>query len=84
MTGGLPADTPAVAVAGATRPDEKIVAGTVADIGAKLAEFQATGPVLVFIGRAFREAVPALSTLASEGRHASVIASEAKQSSTVP
>ncbi len=84
MTGGLPADTPAVAVAAATRPDEKIVAGTVADIGAKLAELQATGPVLVFIGRAFREAVPALSTLASEGRHASVIASEAKQSSTVP
>ena len=37
IAGGLPADTPAVAVAAATRPDEKIVAGTVADIGEKLA-----------------------------------------------
>ena len=45
---GSPADTPAVAVAAATRPDEKIVAGTIADIGEKLAAANATGPVLVF------------------------------------
>jgi uroporphyrin-III C-methyltransferase/precorrin-2 dehydrogenase/sirohydrochlorin ferrochelatase len=53
MASGLPADMPAVAVADATRPGETIVAGTVSDIGAKLAEVAPEGPVLVFIGRVF-------------------------------
>jgi len=50
---GLAPDTPAVAVAAATRPDEIIVAGTVADIGGKLEAMPLPGPVLVFIGRVF-------------------------------
>jgi uroporphyrin-III C-methyltransferase / precorrin-2 dehydrogenase / sirohydrochlorin ferrochelatase len=53
MENGLAPDTPAVAVAAATRPDEIVVAGTVADIGAKLAAAPLPGPVLVFIGRVF-------------------------------
>jgi uroporphyrin-III C-methyltransferase/precorrin-2 dehydrogenase/sirohydrochlorin ferrochelatase len=53
MAHGLSPATPAVAVAAATRPDEAIVAGTVADIGAKLEAFPLSGPVLVFIGRVF-------------------------------
>jgi uroporphyrin-III C-methyltransferase/precorrin-2 dehydrogenase/sirohydrochlorin ferrochelatase len=53
MAQGLPASTPAVAIADATRPGETIVAGTVADIGAKLGEVSLRGPVLVFIGRVF-------------------------------
>jgi len=53
MARGLPASTPAVAVADATRPGETIVAGTVADIGAKLSEVSLSGPVLVFVGRVF-------------------------------
>ncbi|MEA2950325.1 MAG: uroporphyrin-III C-methyltransferase / precorrin-2 dehydrogenase / sirohydrochlorin ferrochelatase, partial [Alphaproteobacteria bacterium] len=53
MASGLAPDTPAVAVAAATRPDEVVVAGTVADIGAKLAAAPLPGPVLVFIGRVF-------------------------------
>ena len=53
MARGLPAGTPAVAVADATQPGETIVAGTVADIGAKLSEVSLRGPVLVFIGRVF-------------------------------
>ena len=53
MASGLAPDTPAVAVAAATRPDEIVVAGTVADIGAKLAAASLPGPVLVFIGRVF-------------------------------
>jgi uroporphyrin-III C-methyltransferase/precorrin-2 dehydrogenase/sirohydrochlorin ferrochelatase len=53
MAQGLPASTPAVAIADATRPGETIVAGTVADIGAKLSEVSLSGPVLVFIGRVF-------------------------------
>jgi uroporphyrin-III C-methyltransferase/precorrin-2 dehydrogenase/sirohydrochlorin ferrochelatase len=69
MENGLAPDTPAVAVAAATRPDEIVVAGTVADIGAKLAAAPLPGPVLVFIGRVFeavgvndsRAGVPSLS-----------------------
>jgi siroheme synthase len=53
MENGLAPDTPAVAVAAATRPDEIVVAGTVANIGAKLAAAPLPGPVLVFIGRVF-------------------------------
>jgi uroporphyrin-III C-methyltransferase/precorrin-2 dehydrogenase/sirohydrochlorin ferrochelatase len=60
---GLDPATPAAAVAGATRPDEAIVAGTIADIAARLDEADSTGPVVVLIGRAleasavFREAM---------------------------
>ena len=50
---GLAPDTPALAVASATRPDETTVAGTVANIGGKLAATSLAGPVLVFIGRVF-------------------------------
>jgi uroporphyrin-III C-methyltransferase / precorrin-2 dehydrogenase / sirohydrochlorin ferrochelatase len=53
IASGLAGDMPAVAVADATRPGEVIVAGTVTDIGAKLAEAAPDGPVLVFIGRVF-------------------------------
>jgi uroporphyrin-III C-methyltransferase/precorrin-2 dehydrogenase/sirohydrochlorin ferrochelatase len=52
---GLAPDTPAVAVAAAPRPEETIVKGTVADIGAKLAAKSLPGPVLVFIGRVFAD-----------------------------
>src|SRR5262249_61148754 len=50
---GLAPDTPALAVASATRPDETTVAGTVADIGGKLAATSLAGPGLVFIGPVF-------------------------------
>jgi uroporphyrin-III C-methyltransferase / precorrin-2 dehydrogenase / sirohydrochlorin ferrochelatase len=52
---GLAPDTPAVAVVAATWTDETVVAGTVADIGAKLGEVSVPGPVLVFIGRVFAD-----------------------------
>jgi uroporphyrin-III C-methyltransferase/precorrin-2 dehydrogenase/sirohydrochlorin ferrochelatase len=55
IANGLPPDTPAVAVADATRPGERVVTGTVSDIAAKLGEQALTGPVLVFIGRAFED-----------------------------
>jgi uroporphyrin-III C-methyltransferase/precorrin-2 dehydrogenase/sirohydrochlorin ferrochelatase len=53
IASGLAPDTPAVAIADATRPGEIVVTGTVSDIAAKLGEHALTGPVLVFIGRAF-------------------------------
>jgi uroporphyrin-III C-methyltransferase/precorrin-2 dehydrogenase/sirohydrochlorin ferrochelatase len=55
IASGLAPDTPAVAVVAATRMDETVVAGTVADIGAKLGDVSVPGPVLVFIGRVFAD-----------------------------
>jgi uroporphyrin-III C-methyltransferase/precorrin-2 dehydrogenase/sirohydrochlorin ferrochelatase len=65
MAHGLAPDTPAVAVADATRPGETIVAGTIEDIGAKFGGLPIPGPVLVFIGRVF-ENVDAARTTASD------------------
>jgi uroporphyrin-III C-methyltransferase/precorrin-2 dehydrogenase/sirohydrochlorin ferrochelatase len=53
IASGLSPDTPAVAVAAATRPQETVIVGTVSNIGAKLAGRSLPGPVLVFIGRVF-------------------------------
>jgi uroporphyrin-III C-methyltransferase/precorrin-2 dehydrogenase/sirohydrochlorin ferrochelatase len=53
MAHGLAPNTPAVAVADATRPDETIVVGTVADIGTKLDEVPLAGPMLVLVGWVF-------------------------------
>ena len=61
---GLPSDTPAVAIADATRPGERVVAGTVSDIAAKLDANALTGPVLVFIGRAFDQRAADENTVA--------------------
>src|SRR5207244_8437560 len=46
IASGLLPDTPAVAVAAATRADETVIAGTVADIAVKLGALPPTGPVL--------------------------------------
>jgi len=52
---GLAPSTPAVAVANATRPDETIVAGTIADIADRIEADAPEGPVLVMIGRVLAE-----------------------------
>ncbi len=49
---GLAPGTPAIAVVAATRPDETVIAGTIADIAHAVAELAPEGPVLVMIGRA--------------------------------
>jgi len=54
---GLDPSTPAVAVANATRADEAIVAGTIADIAERTAQAVPGGPVLVMIGRVLAGAV---------------------------
>jgi uroporphyrin-III C-methyltransferase/precorrin-2 dehydrogenase/sirohydrochlorin ferrochelatase len=53
---GLAANTPAIAVAGATRPGQTTIAGTVSDIAGKLAARALSGPTLVFIGHVFEGA----------------------------
>jgi uroporphyrin-III C-methyltransferase / precorrin-2 dehydrogenase / sirohydrochlorin ferrochelatase len=57
MQAGLDPATPAVAVARATRPDERTIAGTIADLPARLAAEPPGGPVVVMIGRVFAEYV---------------------------
>ena len=55
IASGLPPHTPAVAVANATRTDETVVSGTVANIADKLDQTPLAGPVLVLIGRVFED-----------------------------
>jgi uroporphyrin-III C-methyltransferase/precorrin-2 dehydrogenase/sirohydrochlorin ferrochelatase len=52
---GLDPATPAVAVANATRPDERIVAGTIADIADRIGADAPDGPLLVMIGKVLAE-----------------------------
>lgn len=54
---GLPADTPAVAVAAATRPEQAVIAATISDIASRLDAAALEHPVLVMIGRALAQAV---------------------------
>jgi uroporphyrin-III C-methyltransferase/precorrin-2 dehydrogenase/sirohydrochlorin ferrochelatase len=56
MAHGLAPDTPTVAVAAATRPEQEVVAGTIADIADRLQQAAPTGPLLVMIGRALADA----------------------------
>jgi uroporphyrin-III C-methyltransferase/precorrin-2 dehydrogenase/sirohydrochlorin ferrochelatase len=51
---GLPADTPALAVVAATRPEQTVISGTIVTIAQRLNEAP-QGPVLVMIGRALAE-----------------------------
>jgi uroporphyrin-III C-methyltransferase/precorrin-2 dehydrogenase/sirohydrochlorin ferrochelatase len=57
MAHGLAPDTPAIAVASATRPQEHVVSATIADIADRLAEAAPDGPVLIMIGRALTPAL---------------------------
>jgi len=62
MRHGLPADTPAVGITDATRPQQQVITATIADIAARLEEAAAEAPVLVMIGRALAD----ISTRASD------------------
>ena len=56
ITHGLDPNTPALAVANATRPDELVVVSTVGAIAAALDAAHPEGPVLIMIGEALRYA----------------------------
>ena len=49
---GLDPDTPALAIARATRPDQAVVAAPIAELPGRLTQAALLGPVLVMIGRA--------------------------------
>ncbi len=50
---GLAAETPALAVVNATRPDEERIPGTVGSLAARLATRRWSGPLLILYGSAF-------------------------------
>jgi uroporphyrin-III C-methyltransferase/precorrin-2 dehydrogenase/sirohydrochlorin ferrochelatase len=49
---GMPAATPAVLVEKATLPEQRVVAGTVGDLGERVAAAGVTGPTVIIIGNA--------------------------------
>ncbi len=49
---GLDPQTPVIAMSRATRPDQTVIAGTLADMAGRMAVEKPQGPVLVLIGRA--------------------------------
>ncbi|HLK81347.1 MAG TPA: siroheme synthase CysG [Xanthobacteraceae bacterium] len=53
IAAGLDPATPAVAVINATRPDETVIAATIADLPQRLAAAAVAGPAVVMIGRVF-------------------------------
>jgi uroporphyrin-III C-methyltransferase/precorrin-2 dehydrogenase/sirohydrochlorin ferrochelatase len=55
LKAGLKPNTPAVAVASATRADERVIAATIADLPARLAAESLSGPVVVLIGGVFSD-----------------------------
>jgi uroporphyrin-III C-methyltransferase / precorrin-2 dehydrogenase / sirohydrochlorin ferrochelatase len=58
MVHGLDPNAPAIAVANATRPDERVIIATVGTVAAALDSAHPEGPVLVMIGEALRYATP--------------------------
>lgn len=59
MAHGLDPNTPAIAVANATRPDEQVFLSTVGSIAAALSAAHPDGPVLIMIGEVLRHATAA-------------------------
>jgi uroporphyrin-III C-methyltransferase/precorrin-2 dehydrogenase/sirohydrochlorin ferrochelatase len=57
VAAGLAPDTPALAVARATRPDQEVVLAPVGELAQRLAERRPSGPVLVVIGEVCADAV---------------------------
>src|SRR5215208_768497 len=53
---GLATGTPAIAVTAATRPDQTVITGTIADIAERLHAAAPEGPLLLMIGRALTAA----------------------------
>jgi uroporphyrin-III C-methyltransferase/precorrin-2 dehydrogenase/sirohydrochlorin ferrochelatase len=65
---GLDPATPAVAIERATRTDERVIAGTIADLPARLAAEAPSGPVIVMIGRTLADYVAAAARGEPENR----------------
>jgi uroporphyrin-III C-methyltransferase / precorrin-2 dehydrogenase / sirohydrochlorin ferrochelatase len=73
MAHGLDPETPALAVANATRADEWVLKSTVQNIAAKLQEASVDGPVLVMIGEALRDAASGSAANTAEAASSAVL-----------
>jgi len=76
---GLDPATPAAAVVAATRPEEAIIAGTSADIGARLDAAAPAEPVVVLIGRTLDESAVYREAVQGKGGAATAIAAAASR-----
>jgi uroporphyrin-III C-methyltransferase/precorrin-2 dehydrogenase/sirohydrochlorin ferrochelatase len=65
--------TPAVAVARATRADERVIAGPIAELPARLAAEAGAGPAVVMIGRVFADCTDSQAGVATEPRPAQAL-----------
>jgi uroporphyrin-III C-methyltransferase/precorrin-2 dehydrogenase/sirohydrochlorin ferrochelatase len=65
IAAGLPGATPAVAVVNATRPDETVIAATIADLPSRLGTV--AGPAVVMIGQVFAETAATTAEDAATG-----------------
>jgi uroporphyrin-III C-methyltransferase/precorrin-2 dehydrogenase/sirohydrochlorin ferrochelatase len=72
ITAGLDPNMPAVAVANATRPDERIIAAPISELPAQLHASGLTGPIVVMIGRTFSGISKMVSTDATNAHCASL------------
>ncbi|MGL4728983.1 MAG: siroheme synthase CysG [Bosea sp. (in: a-proteobacteria)] len=68
MAAGLSPQTPALAILNATRPDQRVVHGTVETLSAALADLPAKGPCLVMYGLALNAAGAMVDDAAKETR----------------
>jgi uroporphyrin-III C-methyltransferase / precorrin-2 dehydrogenase / sirohydrochlorin ferrochelatase len=68
VAAGLDPQTPAVAVANATRQDERALAASIAELPALVADEASAGPVVVMIGRVFAEYVAAVAKVTEPAR----------------
>jgi uroporphyrin-III C-methyltransferase/precorrin-2 dehydrogenase/sirohydrochlorin ferrochelatase len=72
---GLAADTPAIAVIAATRPEQTVITDTIRDIAERLDTAAPEGPVLVMIGRALASAADdahAIATAAADESNSTI------------
>ena len=72
MAAGLPASTPAVLLAGATRRDETCWTGRLAEMPAGLTRLDSGAPLLIGIGRAFADALEKPTILEKQTSNMSV------------
>jgi uroporphyrin-III C-methyltransferase/precorrin-2 dehydrogenase/sirohydrochlorin ferrochelatase len=59
---GLDPQTPAIAIANATRPNQAVVHAPISELPARLAQAALSGPVLVMLGRVFGDTISAKSS----------------------
>jgi uroporphyrin-III C-methyltransferase/precorrin-2 dehydrogenase/sirohydrochlorin ferrochelatase len=65
LSAGLDPQTPALAIASATRPNEMFVAGTIADIANRAKALPEGAAVSIIIGRVARQRAPAAASMAA-------------------